>query len=170
MSRAAGASTGGTIRLRAGDRERSRTASDLAEHYARGRLDHEEFDRRTTVALTAVHLDELDDLLADLPTDHDGSRASIAPRRSRRHPSLPARGRLLLLVAAVLSLIIATRGAALWLLPVLWWMGAARVLAWGRPQRAWHGPPARWAEEPRRSHVASRSPGSPCMMLNLERR
>lgn len=53
--------------LRAGDADRERTVADLREHFAAGRLDQAELDRRLDAAYAATTLDELAVLRADLP-------------------------------------------------------------------------------------------------------
>lgn len=119
-------------RLRAGDEDRARIASRLADHYAKGRLDYAEFDERTSRALAAVHLDDLDDLLADLPepppAQRRGSRPGPpSPVRTQTRPVTRTPWRPLFLLL-VLALVVVTRGAALWLLPLLWWVAGPRRL------------------------------------------
>lgn len=110
-------------RVRAGDADRTRVTSLLAEHYAQGRLDYAEFDERSSQALAAVYLDELDALLADLP----GALSAPRPPMRPRPPSTAPAGRdgpwVLALLLAGVALVILTRGAALWLLLALWWIG-----------------------------------------------
>jgi Domain of unknown function (DUF1707) len=53
---------------RASDADRDRTAALLSEHHAAGRLTAEEFAERHEKAFAARTVDELDDLLADLPS------------------------------------------------------------------------------------------------------
>ena len=56
-------------RIRAGDVDRTRVVEALGRHLAEGRLTVDEFDERTTRAHAAVYLDQLPQLLADLPGD-----------------------------------------------------------------------------------------------------
>ncbi|GGO70797.1 DUF1707 SHOCT-like domain-containing protein [Nonomuraea cavernae] len=53
--------------LRIGDAEREHTMTALREHFAQGRLDHEELDQRLDQALTARTAGELARVTADLP-------------------------------------------------------------------------------------------------------
>src|SRR5215469_13359023 len=56
-----------SVAMRAGDRERDAVVQRLQEAFADGRLDDDEFDRRTRSALTARFNSELDLLTEDLP-------------------------------------------------------------------------------------------------------
>ena len=95
--------------LRASDGEREQLADALRAHHAAGRLDAEELEQRAAAAYGARTREELDALVADLPSPARG-------RRRRR----PLRHRLLLLPAAV-AVVALTGGHALWLLvPALW--------------------------------------------------
>jgi hypothetical protein len=53
--------------LRAADRDRDQVAESLREHYAQGRLTMEEYDERTTAAVSAKTMGDLRALTADLP-------------------------------------------------------------------------------------------------------
>lgn len=53
--------------VRVGTDERQRAVDALADHFAEGRLDPDEFEHRTTVAYTARTTGELDELFRDLP-------------------------------------------------------------------------------------------------------
>jgi hypothetical protein len=77
-------------RTRASDADRDRVASLLREHHAAGRLSAEEFSERLDSALRARTLDELDELLADLP--HIDLHYYNLPDASLRRP--PAQGLL----------------------------------------------------------------------------
>lgn len=57
----------GPRRVRAGHADRERAVGLLSDHFAEGRLDTEEFDRRATQATNAVYVDELRVLFEDLP-------------------------------------------------------------------------------------------------------
>jgi hypothetical protein len=59
---------------RAGDRDRDAVVQRLQEAFAEGRLDDDEFDLRTRVALTARLNSELDVLTQDLPLAADAPR------------------------------------------------------------------------------------------------
>lgn len=52
---------------RVGDAERNEVVELLGSHFAAGRLDHAEFERRANTALTAVTRRDLGQLLHDLP-------------------------------------------------------------------------------------------------------
>jgi len=54
-------------RIRATDADRDRTAALLREHHAAGRLTAEEFNERLDKTYAAKTLDDLDQLLSDLP-------------------------------------------------------------------------------------------------------
>jgi Domain of unknown function (DUF1707) len=53
--------------MKASDADRDVVLSQLSEHFQAGRLTAEELDERTSRALAARTLDELDDLMTDLP-------------------------------------------------------------------------------------------------------
>ncbi len=56
-----------TPRMRAGTTDRQDTVDRLSRHFAEGRLDTSEFDIRVGKAYGATYLDELPELLEDLP-------------------------------------------------------------------------------------------------------
>ncbi len=56
------------ISLRASDADRESVAARLAEQFAVGRLDLAEYDERVAAAYAATTVDELTQLLRDLPT------------------------------------------------------------------------------------------------------
>ena len=109
-----------SVPLRVGDADRAWVANVLGEHYAHGRLDLAEFDQRSTRAMSAVHQHELEALLADLPTIDPTPVVTAAVRNTptRPRPRLPA----MLLLLLAFGLVVLTDGAALWFLPVLWWV------------------------------------------------
>jgi hypothetical protein len=71
--------------IRAGDRDRDAVVQRLQESFAEGRLDDDEFDRRTRAALTATMDADLAVLTRDLPERADSVR-SIAPATGQRTP------------------------------------------------------------------------------------
>ncbi|MDH2424276.1 DUF1707 domain-containing protein [Sphaerisporangium sp. TRM90804] len=78
--------------LRIGDAEREEVASALREHFAQGRLTHDELDERLGTVLTARVRGELDRVMADLP-EQAAARPSHHSERhgGRRHgPGRPA--------------------------------------------------------------------------------
>lgn len=74
--------------VRAGDAERSRTNEVLARAFAAGQLTQAEFDERSTAAWTAVHLTDLDGLVADLGTEH--AQLAIPTPSAVARPAAPA--------------------------------------------------------------------------------
>jgi len=88
-------------RLRIGDAERERAQARLADHYAEGRLDHDEYSQRLDQVWAARTRAELDPVFADLPGGGPGPRAaypystpasrrpSAATRSRRPRPPLP---------------------------------------------------------------------------------
>jgi Domain of unknown function (DUF1707) len=72
--------------LRASDEQRDRAAAEIRDHFAAGRLDHDELSARVDAVYRARTLGELRDLSADLPNLPQApaqERAEIAKRRSR---------------------------------------------------------------------------------------
>jgi hypothetical protein len=113
--------------LRASDQDRERTASELREHFALGRLDAEEFDRRLGAAYAAVIVDDLRALRADLPqlpaSRPEPRAARLVFDRVRR--LIPSVGVALLPFAACVLVWLAT-GAHGGFWPM--WVGLAGVL------------------------------------------
>jgi hypothetical protein len=72
--------------LRVSDAERDQALSELSEAYRVGRISADEFDQRSTQALSARTGQELTVPLADLPLDRgpvgDGTGHAAAPRRT----------------------------------------------------------------------------------------
>jgi hypothetical protein len=155
-------------RIRASDADRDRAAAALREHLAAGRLTLEEFDERLDRAYAAKTLDELDEIMADLPTtDLDrlpgdapdrpaGDSVSAGPRASR---SIEAgRGRFSaawratwgswLAISLLLCMIWLVSGASggLWFLWVALALGALMLGRWVS------GAPARRPGRPRHKH------------------
>lgn len=71
--------------VRIGDAERDKAVSDLADHFAAGRLSRDEFDERADRAMQARFDRDLAPLFADLPTP-EPIRSAAEPRR---HPGGP---------------------------------------------------------------------------------
>lgn len=134
---------------RISDAERERAVADLRRHYAEGRLDTPELERRATAAYSADRREELSGLFADLPTLW---RAHLSPgaltRRARRTHRMLLRGHLATYLGVngflIAVWLLTGRGVfwpALYLVPstalLVWhWMGG-RMLA-----RALSRPPA----------------------------
>lgn len=101
-------------RARIGDAERDRATSELGQHYADGRLDHEEYDERLDAIWSAKTSADLAVVFHDLPRQVvPAARPAVVGRR-RPFPWLPV-----LFVLIGLSILLE---APLWLLifPVLW--------------------------------------------------
>jgi hypothetical protein len=125
--------------FRIGDAERERAASALADHYAAGRLDHDEYSERLDAIWTARTRADLDVLFADLPR----LAAPEPPPRRRGLGALP------LPIAALLVLLVGA--LVITHLPlILLVLGVVLFVKLGRhggcAHRHWHGrrPAARW--------------------------
>jgi uncharacterized protein DUF1707 len=80
---------------RLGDADRDRLAGMLREHYALGRLDDAELERRVEIVLSAEHTGQASAALHDLPPLGGGAGAGPAPgqgRSRRRHAQSAAPG------------------------------------------------------------------------------
>lgn len=103
-------------RARIGDAERDRATSELGQHYAEGRLDHEEYDERLDAIWSAKTSGDLAVVFHDLPRQPLPARPVARPSTTRRRsfPWLPV---VFLLIG--LSILLE---APLWLLvfPMLW--------------------------------------------------
>lgn len=73
-------------RQRIGDAEREYATSELARHYAEGRLDHDEYTERLDAAWTARTHDDLRMLFNDLPRPAMVASRPALPARARRVP------------------------------------------------------------------------------------
>jgi hypothetical protein len=98
---------------RIADSDRERATSDLAGHYADGRLDHEEYDERLDAIWTARTRADLAVIFSDLPrpqATYPAPPARPASRgpRGRQFPLLP--------VIAVLVVLSVVTNAPFWLL------------------------------------------------------
>ncbi len=67
--------------LRIGDAEREQAQSALADHYAAGRLDHDEYSQRLDRIWAARTRAELDPVFVDLPT-----AGGVGPTRPAAYP------------------------------------------------------------------------------------
>ena len=104
-------------RARIGDAERDRATSALSQHYADGRLDHEEYDERLDAIWSAKTSADLAVVFHDLPRQPATPPPAPPPAvrgQGRRLPWLPI---LFLLIG--LSIIL---DAPVWLLifPTMW--------------------------------------------------
>ncbi|WP_432478053.1 DUF1707 SHOCT-like domain-containing protein [Nocardioides sp. GXQ0305] len=87
--------------LRIGDAERDRAASQLAEHYAAGRITQEEHAERLDRIWAAKTRSELDPVFADLP----GHATDPGPRPAGPRPGPRRRNRPPLLLVVLLVVI-----------------------------------------------------------------
>ena len=132
--------------MRIGDGDRERAMADLAQHYADGRLDHEEYDERLDAIWTARTRADLAVLFSDLPrppVTYPPVRAA-QPKGDRRFrlPLLP--------VLALLVVLSVVTEAPLWLLvfPLMWFAHRRRG-PWAAPPPGHadyrrHGRPHGW--------------------------
>jgi hypothetical protein len=101
--------------IRASDADRDATADRLRRHHAEGRIDPEEFQERLDRCYQAKTVGELDELVTDLPREHDRRSARRFYGRLRPIPLVPV-------LAALLVLSVATwhHGGfgLLWLIPL----------------------------------------------------
>lgn len=125
--------------FRIGDAERERAASALADHYAAGRLDHDEYSERLDAIWTARTRADLDVLFADLPR----LAAPEPPPRRRGLGALPL-PIVVLLVLLVGALVITHLPLILLVLGVVLFVKLGRH--GGCAHRHWYGkrPAARW--------------------------
>lgn len=143
--------------LRIGDAERSGAVEALGEHFATGRLTHEEYDERATRALQARTAADVAPLFADLPAPYPPvltgrpaqappgrptgrvprAVAAAVPRAPRRLPVLP-----MFLVLLGLALLLEEGAVLLFGLAALWWFASVR---WRRAREQWA---ARWHGAP----------------------
>lgn len=128
--------------LRISDSERAHATALLGEHYAQGRLDLEEFDDRSTLAMAARYQDQLDTLLADLPSlDPVPASPPRVPDGSSRRCWTKSP---VLLAPLAIAILVLTYGGALLALPLLWWAVTTRQRSgtlprWNR-RRKWMRP------------------------------
>lgn len=69
--------------IRASDAERERALQDLRQHYAAGRLDHDELEERAGLATRARWRGDLRAVLADLPAGRRTRSAGFVARADR---------------------------------------------------------------------------------------
>jgi len=96
--------------LRISDADREQAASDLSEHYAEGRLTHDEHAERLDAIWTARTHADLKPIFEDLPTRRSAGQPRLPSTRSRWH-SLP-----FLPVAAVLIVLSVLTHLPFWIL------------------------------------------------------
>jgi hypothetical protein len=126
--------------LRIGDAERERAASQLAEHYAVGRITQEEHAERLDRIWAARTQSELDPVFADLPghATAAGPRPAVPPPGTRRRTRPPVL--LVVLLVALAAVAVATNlpliliGLGVWF---FFFRGSCgpRSSSWGHPTR-----------------------------------
>jgi DUF1707 SHOCT-like domain len=130
--------------MRVSDADRDRVATELGEHFQAGRLTQDEFDERVGKAIAARTRGDLDELLADLPSDRPAGRLPATAGRS----SPPVRGMPLCLgpaagvvaVAAILAVLFAVPAHPGW---APWWLIFVPIFVLLRRSRTWRGGPPR---------------------------
>lgn len=70
--------------LRVSDADRDRALSELSDAFQAGRITAEEYDQRSTLALSARTGSELTALFTDLRPGHSSTAVAGCPRRARR--------------------------------------------------------------------------------------
>jgi ferric-dicitrate binding protein FerR (iron transport regulator) len=118
--------------LRIGDAERDRAASELADHYAQGRLDGEEHAERLDRIWTARTRADLEPVFADLPGNATFATPSRPRPASRRRVARPPGPFLVLLVvlgaiAVLANLPLILVGLAVWFFVLRGGCGARRA-------------------------------------------
>jgi hypothetical protein len=126
--------------LRASDADRDAVLALLSEHFQAGRLTSEEFDERSSQALTARTYAELATLTADLPAPAATPAAAPSPA-----PPWPARHRALTVLGVIAVILIASvafgvasgwrHGAGMWWIIPAGLLAARRLAPGGRPGR-----------------------------------
>jgi hypothetical protein len=96
----------GNPALRASDADRDRVVDQLSLHFQAGRLTSDEFDERSTQALQARTLGDLDGLLTDLPALPAADPAPAGQARVSRQDTGVSAGAGLLGVLAVVAVIV----------------------------------------------------------------
>ena len=141
-------------RMRAGHTDRQETVDRLTRHFTDGRLDPTEFDDRVGKAYAATHLDQLPELLADLPEDRVRPAGRPAPAWAgppsapwagpprtpfRRPPPIFA----IILVVAALMMSIGAVTHGFFPFPIFWVVLVLFLIATGRRRRYHHQHTAR---------------------------
>ena len=146
-------------RMRAGTTDRQATVDRLTDHFTEGRLSPDEYDERVGQAYAATHLDQLPDLLADLPEESarrghgpggwqrpDGQSAAMAttagpwgPRRREMHRPPPIVA--VLAVVGALAMLITVMAVTHGFFPLLWIALIPLFIARGHRRRQWQAGP-----------------------------
>lgn len=105
--------------MKASDADRDAVLADLSRHFEAGRLTSEELDERTGRALAARTLDELQDLMNDLPAVEPVVPAAAAMSPRHAYPAL-APVIVALAGAAMVAMVVGTvQGGRAW---SVWWL------------------------------------------------
>ena len=129
--------------LRIGDAERERAASQLAEHYAVGRITQEEHAERLDRIWAARTQSELHPDFAHLP----GQETAARPRPAASRPTTVRRNRLpwplIVLLVVLAAVAVATNlpliliGLGVWFFFLRSGSCGSRSSSWGHPNRRW---------------------------------
>lgn len=116
--------------IRIGDVERERAQDALGEHYAAGRLDHDEYSERLDRIWAARTHADLAPIFADLPRPQQAASAPrpAAPRRTRTRIPFPLLALLVVLgaIAVMSNLPLILIGLAIWFFFIRGGCGASR--------------------------------------------
>ncbi|HET9169230.1 MAG TPA: DUF1707 domain-containing protein [Actinospica sp.] len=121
-------------RVRASDAERDEALTALAAHYADGRLDQPEFNRRADAALAAVTREQLRGLFTDLPAAERRRQSQAVRRRPARALPIPPALLAVLLAFAVIAVL---HGLPPFPLFALLFILSRRRRRWHRETRPW---------------------------------
>ncbi len=105
--------------MKASDADRDAVLADLSKHFEAGRLTSEELDERTGRALAARTLDDLHDLMNDLPAAQPVVPAAAAMSPRQVYPALAPVIVALAGVAMVAMVVGTAHGGPAW---SLWWI------------------------------------------------
>ena len=119
--------------LRIGDAERERSAVELGEHYAQGRITTAEHAERLDAVWAARTRAELAPIFADLPRPAVASAAALAPDRVRWRAGRP-RLRFLPVLLVLMALAVVTHAPWLLVLPAVLFVLIRRA-RWSRQMR-----------------------------------
>jgi len=96
--------------MRASDADRDQVVEQLSLHFQDGRLTSDEFDERSTLALQARTLGDLDELLTDLPAPPAADPVPAGPDQvSRQDFTMSAASGLVGVLAVVAVIVVLSR-------------------------------------------------------------
>ena len=141
--------TAPTTSIRAGDRERGRTANQLGSALAQGYLDMGEYETRLQAAFAAHTTAELRGLVADLPLErlrrHDPRRREASRAAARRSVQIHLAGYLAMVVIVLTVWLAVGLTAGAWYFWPIWPILGAGIGVLG------HALPIRYALPPCRA-------------------